>query len=137
MYYQNTKSHCGKIILSPQREFLYGWYGIFIFSQPPADHPIIKMMFTNTGISIIKIRQFHDFVIFLMGLPKRWKTILLLEQELCNIESPYEMHLKPKSHEISFARNLFDIYPIVWKFGTKFDSITAMLKTIGQLKRMS
>ena len=35
---------------------------------------------------------------------------------LCNVGHPSETHLKTKSREISFAHNLFLIYPIVWCF---------------------
>ena len=45
----------------------------------------------------------------------------------CNIGCPSKIHLKPKSHEISFAHNLLLSYPIVLKFCTEDGSITALL----------
>ena len=45
----------------------------------------------------------------------------------CNIGYPSETYLKLKSHEISFAHNLFISNPIVLKFCTEHGSDTAML----------
>ena len=58
---------------------------------------------------------------------------------VCNMGYPFETHLKPKSREISFARNLFLNFPIVLKFCIEHGSITCSVqnfKTIGQPKRM-
>ena len=59
---------------------------------------------------------------------------------LCNIGYPSETHLKPKSHEISFAHNLWSIIRSFWNSA---ESTVAILpcfvqnfKTITQQKRM-
>ena len=46
---------------------------------------------------------------------------------LCNIGNPSETHLKPKSHKIFFAINLFSLYSIILEFCTEHGSDTAVL----------
>ena len=42
---------------------------------------------------------------------------------------PFETHLKPKSHENSFANNSFSSYPIVFKFGTDYCCVLCKIST--------
>ena len=51
---------------------------------------------------------------------------------LCNIGYPSETHLTPKSHKISCAHNACLHWPIVLKFYTEHDSITAVFCVICQ-----
>ena len=56
---------------------------------------------------------------------------------LCNTGYPSKIHIKRKSHKISFAHNVFLSCPVVLKFCTEHGSITVQIfKTIGEIKWM-